>query len=67
VLLRRLLEAERYLAESERVITRQRYVIDTIARGGRDSAEASTLLREFQGIHATHVADRDRLLVELMT
>ena len=30
-------------------------------------AEASALLREFQGIRATHVADRDRLRVELMT
>jgi hypothetical protein len=38
-----------------------------IARGGHDTAEASALLREFQGIQATHVADRDRLRVELMT
>ena len=67
VLLRRLVEAERHLAAYEQVVTRQRHVIDTIARGGHDTAEASALLREFQGIQATHVTDRDRLRVELMT
>lgn len=67
VLLRRLVEAERHLAAYERVVARQRHVIDTIARGGHDTAEAFSLLREFQGIQATHVADRDRLRVELMT
>ena len=67
VLLRRLGEAERHLAAYEHVVARQRHVIDTIARGGHDTAEAAALLREFQGIQATHVADRDRLRVELMT
>ena len=67
LLLRRLGEVEKHLAEVEQVMTRQRHVIDTIARGGHDTAEASALLREFQGIHATHLADRDRLRVELMT
>jgi hypothetical protein len=67
VLLRRLVEAERHLAAYERVVARQRHVIDTIVRGGHDTTEASALLREFQGIQATHVADRDRLRVELMT
>ena len=67
VLLRRLGEAERQLAAYEQVVARQRHVIDTIARGGHDTTEASALLREFQGIQATHVADRDRLRVELMT
>ena len=67
VLLRHLVEAERHLAEYKQVVARQRHVIDTIARGGHDTAEASALLREFQGIQATHVADRDRLRVELMT
>ena len=67
VLLRRLVEAERHLAAYEQVVARQRHVIDTIARGGHDTAEASALLHEFQGIQATHVADRDRLRVELMT
>ena len=67
VLLRRLEEAERHLAAYEKVVTRQRYVIDTIARGGHDTAEAYALLNEFQGIHATHLAERDRLHVELRT
>jgi len=67
VLLRRLVEAERHLAAYEQVVARQRHVIDTIARGGHDTAEAFALLREFQGIQATYVADRDRLRVELMT
>ena len=67
VLLRRLGEAERQLAAYEQVVARQRHVIDTIARGGHDTAEAFALLREFQGIQATYVADRDRLRVELMT
>jgi hypothetical protein len=66
-LLRRLVDAERHLAAYEQVLARQRHVIDTIARAGHDTAEASALLREFQGIQATHVADRDRLRVELMT
>ena len=65
--LRRLVEAERHIAAYEQVLARQRHVVETIARGGHDTAEASALLREFQGIHATHVADRDRLRVELMT
>jgi hypothetical protein len=38
-----------------------------MARGGHDTTEACALLREFQGIEATHVADRDRFRVELMT
>jgi Mg2+ and Co2+ transporter CorA len=67
VLLRRLAEAEKHLAAYEHVLARQRHVIDTIARSGHDTAEASALLREFQGIQAMHVADRDRLRVELMT
>jgi hypothetical protein len=67
VLLRRLLGAERHLAAYEQVVARQRRVIDTIARGGHDTAEAFALVREFQGIQATHAADRDRLRVELMT
>lgn len=67
MLLRRLVEAERHLAAYEQVVARQRHVIDTIARGGHDTAEAFALLREFQGIQATYVADRDRLRVELMT
>jgi len=67
VLLRRLVEAERHLAAYEQVVARQRHVIDRIARGGHDTTEASALLREFQGIQTTHVADRDRLRVELMT
>lgn len=66
VLLRRLGEAERHLAAYEHVVARQRRVIDTIARGGHDTGEASALLLEFQGIHATHLAERDRLHVELM-
>ena len=50
VLLRRLVEAERHLAAYEQVVARQRHVIDTIARVGHDTAEASALLRKFQGI-----------------
>ena len=64
VLLRRLGEAERHLAAYEHVVARQRHVIDTIARGGHDTAQATALLREFQGIHAMHLADRNRLRVE---
>ena len=67
VLLRRLVEAERHLAAYEQVLARQQHVIDTIARGGHDTAEASALPPRFQGIHATHLADRDRIRVELMT
>ena len=67
VLLRRLVEAERHLAAYEHVVARQRHVIATIARGGHDTADDSALLREFQGIRATHLADRNRLRVELMT
>jgi len=48
-----LVEAERHVAAVELVVTRQRHVIDTIARGGHDTTEASALLLEFQGIHAT--------------
>ena len=67
LLLRRLIEAEKYLAEIEQVVTQQQYVIGTLARDGRDTAEASAQLLEFQRIHATHLDDRDRLRVELMT
>jgi hypothetical protein len=41
LLLRRLVEAERHLAAYEQVVARQRHVIDTIARGGHDTAGAS--------------------------
>ena len=67
VLLRRLVEAERHLAAYEQVVARQRHVIDTIARGGHDTTEASALLLEFLGLHATHLAHLDRLRAELMT
>ena len=64
VLLRRLVEAERHLAAYKHVVARQRHVIDTIAWGGHDTAQATAMLREFRGIRATHVADRNRLRVE---
>ena len=50
LLLRRLVEAERHITELEHVVTLQRHVIDTMARLGRDTAEACALLREFENI-----------------
>ena len=44
LLLRHLVEAEKHVAEVEQVVTRQRHVIDTIARGGHDTTEAAELM-----------------------
>jgi hypothetical protein len=60
-----LAEAERHVAEAEQHIIRQRQVIDDLDRHGHDTESARYLLRQFEELHAVHVADRDRLRSEL--
>ncbi|TPJ82301.1 hypothetical protein FJ419_00490 [Mesorhizobium sp. B2-6-2] len=54
--------AERHVCQGEALITRQRALIDRLARDGHPTDEARKLLREFLEAQAEHVAHWQRLL-----
>lgn len=60
-----LAQAERHVAEGERHIAEQRARITEAERNGLDTAQAKDLLLTFEETQVLHVADRDRLRVEL--
>jgi hypothetical protein len=60
-----LQEAESRLHRGEQVIARQREAIGTLERRGQDAADAKSLLRRLENRQARHIADRNRLFVEL--
>jgi hypothetical protein len=53
-------EAEHRVAEADRLANRQRTLVASLERGGRDSAEARRLLRILEEQLALEEADRDR-------
>jgi hypothetical protein len=57
--------AERHVTEGERHVAEQRERVFILAKGGHDTTEASRLLQQFEDLQALHVADRDRLKLEL--
>lgn len=60
-----LAQAERHVTDGNRHIVEQRRRVFTMQRGGRDTTESFRLLRQFEELQALHVADRDRLRLEL--
>ena len=65
ILLERLAQAERHVAEGLQHIARQRTVIANLERHGHDTNQARGLLAQFQSTQALHIADRDQLKKEL--
>jgi hypothetical protein len=57
--------ARRHVRAGEQNITRQRKVIAERERDGHDSLESKRLLARFEEIQELHIADRDRLEIEL--
>ena len=56
-----LLQAERHVSEGESHVARVRAVIAERQHQGLDVREATDLLRQFEELQATHIADRNRL------
>ena len=56
-----LARAEHHIAEGERLIARQKELIDRLGGRHRDTLEAEALLHEFERSLALHIAERDRL------
>jgi len=57
--------ANRHIASGNRVVIRQRQLIDELEADGHDTREAVALLARFEGLLALHLADRDRMFDEL--
>jgi hypothetical protein len=57
--------ARRHVAEAERHIDQQRWIIARLERDGNDTSASKTLLEQFQQFYKMHVEDRDRLQKEL--
>lgn len=62
---RYLAKAEERVVLGEEHIARQRAVLARLAGDGHDTTRAEELLRTYEESQALHVADRDRLAVEL--
>ena len=58
-------DLNRHVEEGERRIRRQRTVVDVLSRAGRETAEATRLLRTFETLQSLHIAHRDRVLSTL--
>ena len=61
MLRRHLAIAEEHIANGERILARQRNVVEELESGGHDSESARRLLQIFEKLQAGHIADRDRL------
>jgi hypothetical protein len=57
--------ARRHVAEAERHIDQQRWIIARLERDGHDTSASKVLLEQFQQFYKMHVEDRDRLQKEL--
>jgi hypothetical protein len=56
---------ERHVAQGERHLSSQRAIIERLGIAGLDTTDAESLLRQFQGTLAMHIAHRERLHREL--
>ena len=59
-----LAQAERHVTDGEALVARQREIVERLERGGHDTREAMTLLRQLEQAQALHIQERDRLLQE---
>jgi Spy/CpxP family protein refolding chaperone len=60
-----LVKAEEHVRAGEDRVRRQRALLEQLARDGHDTREARSLLKQFEEIQATFIAERDRLRNEL--
>lgn len=58
--------AEQRITAGDRSISRQRWVINALARFGHDTTEATELLQVFERAQVRHIAECDRLRRELV-
>jgi hypothetical protein len=63
--LRHLQEAERHVAQGERIVAGQELRLADMERAGHDLGLAIRMLAIFRAIQFEHVAHRDRILHEL--
>jgi hypothetical protein len=64
-LLKQLEEAERYVAEGEDNLRRQRQIIAEMERRGHDSSVVRDLLTLFEQVQAVHIGARDRAMKDI--
>ncbi len=57
--------AERHIASGNRVITRQRQLINQLEADGHDIRAAQLLLARFEDLQAWRLSHRDRLINEI--
>jgi len=57
--------ADERIARSDVFLHTQRNLIETLRRLGHDTTNTDAGLREYEGMHAEFIADRDRLREEL--
>jgi hypothetical protein len=62
---RRLKVAERYVAESGRLVARARQAVEGAMAQGCDSAPAQATLRRLERLQVAHLRERDRLRAAL--
>ncbi len=60
-----LVLAERHIGEGERNLSRQRALVAGLQRDGHDAWLASKILRQFEALQATFIADRESLRKEI--
>jgi hypothetical protein len=60
-----LAQVERFIADGERAIARQRELVAQLERDGHGTLDAVDLLDQFEQLQAQHIANRDRLREEL--
>jgi hypothetical protein len=61
----RLAQAEQHVARGAELVARQRALIRKLLADGHGTAEAYTLLLQFEETQVLHLADRDRLRAAL--
>jgi hypothetical protein len=63
-----LAEAMRHVREGERRVARQRQIVAELEKDSLEGAatQAKRLLQEFEKLQAAHIADRDRLLAQVL-
>ena len=67
LLIEQLEIAKAHVRTSERHIAEQKRLIGNLRRMDRDTASAEETLRALEGVHAMHVAHRDKLGRDLAT
>jgi len=62
---RHLSEAEKHVAQGTKHVERQQELVLELERDGHDAKQAKQLLHQFQELLSLHIADRDRLVLEI--